>query len=562
MKKIILFLIVATVTFGFSQTTNKGEPKSWSFSDQRQVEKINVQTIDIQKIVNEDAISDLITGKPYRIGIKTTINYGLNNSGIWTNLPNGDRFWRFNISSKDALHLSVNFNDFYIPEGASLYLYNNDKSDLQGAYTKLNNNEHNALGSWFIKGDNLWVEYFEPSEVTGQGRIHLSEIIHGYRLGKEHQNQDSQRALNDSGACNQDVDCFIGADFDAMKEELKHSVAFLSMGNGYICSGGLINNVNNDKTPFFLTANHCYTDPNNIPSNPALYAMRFNWITNGTPRCATFTNSSPGPTNFTMNGSTLRARSTISDFMLVELNTPVPDTWDIRYAGWDRTDTNPTYEVGIHHPSGDIMKVCRDDTGATKRVNAGAQTWDINGIIDGGANSGSTGWEIGVTEGGSSGSPLFDQNGRVIGQLYGGHAACSGTNDNNRYDYYGRFGISWTGNGTNSTRLSNWLDPSNTGTTTVDMLDQSASVDDAIFETSISVYPNPSKGIITIDLGNLLGDFSYEIINIMGQKLKANTLTTNASEINLENLSANVYFVKITDHINLKSIVKKIVLQR
>ena len=51
-------------------------------------------------------------------------------------------------------------------------------------------------------------------------------------------------------------------------------------------------------------------------------------------------------------------------------------------------------------------------------------------------------WDEGVTEPGSSGSPLFDQNGRIIGQLYGGSAACQGTSANG-YDYYGRLGVSW-----------------------------------------------------------------------------------------------------------------------
>jgi lysyl endopeptidase len=98
------------------------------------------------------------------------------------------------------------------------------------------------------------------------------------------------------------------------------------------------------------------------------------------------------------------------------------------------------------------MKICRDDDSPSKEANAGAQTWEILG------GSGQ-GWELGVTEPGSSGSPLFDDQGRIIGQLYGGAAACSGTNDNNAFDYYGRLGVAWDTGSSATTRLEDWLDP-------------------------------------------------------------------------------------------------------
>jgi len=76
----------------------------------------------------------------------------------------------------------------------------------------------------------------------------------------------------------------------------------------------------------------------------------------------------------------------------------------------------------------------------------------------------------GVTEPGSSGSPLYNSAGRFVGQLHGGPSACGATG-NNLSDYYGRFSVSWTGGGTNSTRLSNWLDAGNTGAVTTNGLD-------------------------------------------------------------------------------------------
>ena len=76
-----------------------------------------------------------------------------------------------------------------------------------------------------------------------------------------------------------------------------------------------------------------------------------------------------------------------------------------------------------------------------------------------------TGWEYGASEGGSSGSPLFDDEGRIIGQLYGGSSECVGLTDNGAADIYGRVDKSWDGAGSSSTRLSDWLDPNGTGQT-------------------------------------------------------------------------------------------------
>ncbi len=64
-------------------------------------------------------------------------------------------------------------------------------------------------------------------------------------------------------------------------------------------------------------------------------------------------------------------------------------------------------------------------------------------------------WDIGIVEPVSSGSLLFDGfTQRIVGELTGGsEPSC----EEEQSVWYGRFFSSWTGNGTNSTRLSNWL---------------------------------------------------------------------------------------------------------
>ena len=204
-----------------------------------------------------------------------------------------------------------------------------------------------------------------------------------------------------------------------------------------------MNNTAQDGTPYFLTANHCLGNPNN-------WTYVFNHEIEG---CTGNTNNAP--TSDVISGGTLQASNAGSDFALVELSETPPASYNVQYAGWDASGVVPANLTGIHHPSGDVKKICFDEDNPASQNVAGAAVWYISE------------WEEGVTEPGSSGSPLFDENHRIVGQLYGGTAACAGSVNNGEPDWYGRFDVSWDGNSA-STRLRDWLDPSNSGSLVID----------------------------------------------------------------------------------------------
>ena len=203
------------------------------------------------------------------------------------------------------------------------------------------------------------------------------------------------------------------------------------------------------------------------------------------------------------------------------------------------------------------MKICRDDSGAVKENANGTEVWLIGGVSVGTGN----GWEYGTTESGSSGSPLFDQDGRVIGQLYAGQSFCDGEQNNNDYDIYGRFGVSWDTGTSQQTRLRDWLDPINSGVETLETIQNILNVSDNEFAGRLEIYPNPATSHITV-MNNKYPNLSYSIFNLMGQKLKDGSLSNTENMLSVESLTDGVYFLYLVDKDSEANITKKIIVGR
>ena len=415
---------------GIAQISHGGEPYEWKAKEQSlsSLDAVLLEKPNIEALREEDKVLDQHKDIPYRFGANISTDLGTNNAGTWTELENGDRIWRLRFSSPGALTLNFRFDKYDVPEGGKVFIYDADRTMYEGAFTNENGDE--SLGVGLLPTDDMVIEYHEPASHTGEGELHIDRITHGYR--EVVFNSPAKGPFGDSGPCNINVNCQEGADW----QHHKKSVALIVVGGSSLCTGALVNNTAMDGTPYFLTADHC------LGGGVSDWVFYFNHESSS---CE----GSDGPTSDSVEGAQIRANFDGSDFALLELDETPPSSYDVVYAGWDRTDNEDavTSAVGIHHPSGDVMKICFENDAPYHSEAGGADVWYIDQ------------WEDGVTEGGSSGSPLFNQDQRIIGQLYGGIAACSGDVNNGEPDWYGRFGVSWHGGGTESTRLKDWLDP-------------------------------------------------------------------------------------------------------
>lgn len=437
------FLLLSLVTF--SQQGDGGLPKTFKeVVDYNKIDKRVFDEPNITALKIEDSLTDNSGTAPWRFGFNNNTNINITNSGTWINLPNGDRIWQLVVVCKNALTINLTFSQTLIPTGNELYVYNPSKDFILGKFTAshLYNGE---LGTELVPGEMTIVEYFVPKG-SSIGNVNICTVTHGYRTP----NEFLLKAFGGSGACNVNVNCPEGAAWT----QQRNSVVMLVSGSNGFCTGALINNTLNDGKPYVLTANHCY-------SNPATWIFRFQW------ESTSCINPSTSPTFQSLSGAVLRAQGTPSDFCLVEItgglvNGTVPPAYTPYFSGWDNTETISTSAVCIHHPSGDIKKIAIENNALISTSFGGSPSNSHWGVLS---------WDLGVTEPGSSGSPLFNQNRRIIGQLHGGASACGASVLS---DEYGKVSVSWNPAGsTTSGQLKHWLDPNNTNASFVDGYDPS-----------------------------------------------------------------------------------------
>lgn len=415
-------LWMSSSAFTLAQITYGGTP--WSTGTRP--DAISLPAIDREALAAEDAVTDRFKEVPWRFGVEHTVRWDAFVDGAWT-LEQGHAVWRLVVRAEEATSLSLRFQEFQVPKGGSLFLYSSDGMEVLGALDHRNVKDWGGLATGVLATDELVVEYRQAADLEAQPRLVIDQVVQGYRTLSGWPHGSNRGPFGNSGACNINVNCPEGATWATEKR----SVALIVQGGFAVCSGALVNNTLNDGTPYFLTANHCLGNPGNW-----LY-----YFNHESASCS----GSTGPTNQSISSGTLLANSNQSDVALIELSQTPPANFNVQYAGWDASGDIPDFAVGIHHPSGDVKKICFEDDSPYPTTGNNAQVWWIDQ------------WELGVTEPGSSGSPLFDQNHRIIGQLFGGSAACSGSVNNGQPDFYGRFDVSW------GLGLQDYLDPTGTG---------------------------------------------------------------------------------------------------
>lgn len=437
---LLLFVINSIVSIG--QIMHQGSPISQDIALKSTTVSANsTVTMPTFELPQNDT-SNIVKHRAAIFAHQFEVDLTTDNSGTWYTSSTGQRIWKLNIYSADAASINVIFSKYKLPQGGKLFIYNEDQSHVIGAFTEANNKASGILPTMPVHGDKVTIEYQEPINPQFDAELAIGSVNHDY-LGVF----SKYGYFGDSESCEENLTCH---DEDTYNLTGRSVVKLIINGNE-LMTGTLVNNTNQDGTPYVITAAHGYEDSDYVTES-TLFIFNYQ-----TPSCF---NTIEGTKEQSIAGGTMREyspeTSSVSlDYVLVEISATPPLAYMPYYAGWNLSTTSPTNVFCIHHPAGDIKKISFDnDALDITTLNLGSFKYATNGHWE------VKKWDIGVTEGGSSGSGIFNPSGQLIGGLSAGAASCSSPYT----DYFFRIDQIWQASSSLGGTISQWLDSNNTGT--------------------------------------------------------------------------------------------------
>ena len=422
------------------------------------------QTTAAQKSTSEDHM-----GKPMRIGFGRDVAQTATAAATqqvlkWQATASGGQVTAINFSSTGAKALRIGLLVTKLPAAATLRFYAKGATttfEVKGAdvLSVLAKNlaagdktdEGRTYWSPAIKANNGTVEIEIPAGLdTSLVQVSVPLVSHLFMSTSDAQAVLAQSTYGstDSRAGNSGLSCQVDVNCAPPLPAASDAVAWLLFNEGpgfaYICSGTLLNDNLNSRTPYLLTANHCIS----TQTSASTLHTEFKY------RSLTCNNATTGeyfPTSTT--GSALLYTAYDTDSSLLQLYGN-PST-AVLFAGWDATTLQPlaTPTHGVHHPAGDQQRISRGNVNGYYIRNPD-QTQIYSFFTSPAATSTFlvVNFTSGIVEGGSSGSGLFkgtESNPQLIGQLFGGsQGTClipplDSTLSNPQRTVYGRFDVAF-----------------------------------------------------------------------------------------------------------------------
>lgn len=600
MKKICLALGLMVVS-GISvraQIGRGGIPESMQNHNVQQYVPVHTSVLPDWESFKQKEKSDIAAGisKPLMVALFTPTDIGFPSSGAIVTLDNGKRIWRSRLKIENAPAVGFYYDQFHLPEGVKYFITNENGAQILGAFTTDNNATSGLFASEAVQGGIVNLEMdIEPGVNLDDIDFHIDRSAVYFR-SYEHLNQYGDirnltatavdSALNGlSSVCMINAICPLGNGYATQRKAVAQEL-FVETGGVGVCTGTMVNNTGNTTSSckqYLLTASHCNPASDTVSAKFDQTIVRFNFekaqCTGGViPEGQTMTG-----VNFVARGVYAAAtpQQIKGDFLLFELRQMVPANWNVVLAGWNKnagiplTTTAPKKFIGFHHPSGDNKKVSSSHQLESTALGAPDSHWG-------------TQLDSGYAAQGSSGSGLFDGDGRLIGILSAGGpnqvpASCNVSVKGEAIDamnvlLYSKFSYDWdyTVDGNNPKRkLKPWLDPANTGVVTINPVKSNCTaldgtgtairnVDDEL-GSAISIYPNPNTSGKVSAMINLpeVTNLTAEVFDVTGKKqqsIQLNHVKSGVFNFDLSSYANGMYIINFSN--GSATAAKKVMLSR
>ena len=478
----------------------------------------------IAQILEEEQNShSMLKAWVFAVGIDTSIEPLT--SGQWDTLPGKGLVWRMGIYAENALSLNLFIEKYRMQAGMALYVYSNSLENMAGPFDTRQNANGGVLPVQSLSGDRIIVEWnipFHSSFSILHSPFSIASVGYGFRDVAVHGKIVS---LATAASCNVDINCRTGNHWQREKRSVVRLETIIRTGSTtktQYCTGTLVNQAveANRKRPYILTANHCVSTEDMAQNTTFVFGYEKAYCNESNP---SFIPSG-------ISGSNLVATKRELDFTLLELSGNVTDVHHPYYAGWNTSPAAPLIATGIHHPQGDAKKI------SVTKSTLGTGTFTdeaVNLYCDKNAHWIVRSWSEGVTENGSSGSSIFDEEHRVVGILSGGAANCS----NPVNDYYSKFSEQWDSYASKNESLKPWLDPDNKGVTSIWGFDPLAPYEDRC-DTLGHIGRNEAKTLVESGTKGYLTSINDRDWISFAEKINNDTI---AQIIGMEVHIANVF---------------------
>ena len=383
--------------------------------------QVQVPALNMKQVQAEDLARDA-KDKAFRIGVVQdltsiiAVDGSKSSKGLWHKLSDGSSVWQVTLSAADAYGLRVQLSGISLPDSCAFYVYDTQNpTDLRGPYNNATLAGRTSFWTGSLFTDQVTIECYCPAKVDRASvTFEIGEIIYIYR---------NPTTIAKEGNCHNDVTCY--SDWSSEARAVA-GIGSIQERNYVWCTGCLLNDRDTSTyVDYFMTANHC------VGTQQEANDAEFYWFyktssCNGVPPSLASLPRTDGGADYLAGAPSESG----NDFSFLRLRQATPG--GVVYAGWTTgTPSGSEILAGVHLPDGSYERI------------------SFGHLTDSWPDYWSVTWYSGVTEAGSSGSPLFNSNHRFIGQLWGGNSSCD---DPSGVDDYGRFDKSYPS-------IQQWLNP-------------------------------------------------------------------------------------------------------